>query len=64
VEHHAELLAGRVWLPARANWRDFVALVLMVAIIVLLGAAASQMAAPLAAGRPPEISLSPAMLPN
>jgi NitT/TauT family transport system permease protein len=64
MEYHAELLGGGGWRPIRANWRDIVALALIVVVIVLLGSAARQMVAPLAAGRGPQISLSPAVLPS
>jgi len=64
VEHHAEVLSGGVWHPQRANWRDLVALVLILAIILLIGSGARQMLAPLAAGQQPEISLAPSALPN
>jgi len=40
------------------------ALLLMVAIILLLGSAARQMLAPLAAAQQPELSLSPGALPS
>jgi NitT/TauT family transport system permease protein len=63
MEQHAEILGGAAWRPRRANWRDLVALVLIVTIIVLFGSAARQMLEPFAVARRPEISLSPAMLP-
>ena len=63
LEHHAEVLAGRVWHPRTANLRDLVAVALLVAIIILVGSGARQMLAPLTAGQPPEISLSPTALP-
>jgi len=64
VDRHAELPGGKAWQPRRANWRDPLALALIVTIIILLGSAAGQMVAPLAAGRQPQISLSPFELPN
>ena len=64
MEHHAEVLSGGVWRQRPATWRDLVALVLIVAIILLIGSGASQMLAPLAAGQQPEISLAPSALPN
>jgi NitT/TauT family transport system permease protein len=64
VEHHAEVLGGRVWHPRLLNWRDLVALVMIVAIILLIGSGLSQMLAPLAIARQPHISLDPAVLPN
>jgi NitT/TauT family transport system permease protein len=63
VEQHAELLRGGVWHPPRANWRDLVALLLLVTIILLIGSGARQMLAPLTAAQQPEISLSPGALP-
>ena len=32
MEHHAEVLVARVWRPPRPNWRDLVALVLIIAM--------------------------------
>ena len=64
MDRHAELPGGKAWQPRRANWRDPLALALIVTIIILLGSAAGQMVAPLAAGRQPQISLSPFELPN
>ena len=63
MEHHAEVLAGQVWQPRTPNWRDLVAVALILVIIILVGLGARQMIAPLTAGQPPEISLSPAVLP-
>jgi len=63
VEHHAETLAGRAWHPRTPNWRDLVAVALLVVIIILMGSGARQMLAPLTAGQQPEISLSPTALP-
>jgi len=64
VEHHAEVLSGGVWHRQPPNWRDLVALVLIVAIILLIGSGARQMLAPFVTAQPPEISLSPTVLPN
>jgi NitT/TauT family transport system permease protein len=64
LEQHAELLRGGVWHPRTPNWRDLAALVLIVAIILLIGSGARQMLAPIPAAQQPEISLSPAVLPN
>jgi NitT/TauT family transport system permease protein len=63
VEHHAEVLAGRVWQPRTPNWRDLVAVALLLVIVILVGSGARQMIAPLTAGQQPEISLSPTALP-
>lgn len=62
MEDHAEVLRDRIW--QRANWRDLVALLLIVAIILLIGSGTRQMLAPLSAAHQPEISLSPGALPN
>ena len=59
MQGHAIALRQGLWRQP-PNWRDLVALVLIVAIILLLGSGASQMAAPLTGVRQPEISLSPA----
>jgi NitT/TauT family transport system permease protein len=64
LEQHAEVLRGGLWRPPRANWLDLAALMLIVAIILLLGSGARQMLAPFAAAQPPQISLSPDVLPN
>ncbi len=64
MEHHAEVLSGGVWHPQPPNWRDLVALVLILAIILLIGSGARQMLAPFVTAQPPEISLSPTVLPN
>jgi NitT/TauT family transport system permease protein len=64
MEQHAEVLGSGVWRVTRVNWRDLLALSLIVTIIILLGLAASQMLAPLTPARQPEISLSPSALPN
>ena len=63
MEHHAEVLAGRVWEPRTPNWRDLIAVALLLVIVILVGSGAHQMIAPLTAGQQPEISLSPAALP-
>ena len=63
MEHHAEVLLGEAWHQRIPSWRDAVAIVLLLAIIILLGSGARQMVQPFALGRPPAISLSPAVLP-
>jgi NitT/TauT family transport system permease protein len=63
MEHHAEILRGGVWYQRAPNWRDLAATVLVLALLILVGSGARQMIAPLAAARPPEISLSPLALP-
>ena len=64
MEQHAEVLRGGLWHLRRANWLDLAALILIVAIILLLGSGARQMLAPFVAAQPPQISLSPEVLPN
>ena len=64
MEHHAEVLRGGVWHQRAPNWRDVAAVILVVTIIVLIGAGARQMVAPLVAAKQPEISLSPMALPG
>jgi len=64
LEQHAEVLRGGLWHPRRANWLDLAALILIVAIMLLLGSGARQMLAPFVAAQPPQISLSPDVLPN
>ena len=64
MEQHAEVLRGGLWRPPQANWVDLAALILIVAIILLLGSGARQMLAPFVAAQPPQISLSPDVLPN
>jgi len=63
VEHHAEILTGRAWQQRSPNWRDLVALALLLALILLLGSGARQMLGPFTAAQQPEISLSAAALP-
>jgi NitT/TauT family transport system permease protein len=64
LEHHAELFGGGVWRPRRPNWRDLVALILFLGLVILFGSGAHQMLAPFTAAQQPEISLSPSALPN
>jgi len=63
VEHHAEILTGRAWQQRSPNWRDLVALALLLALILLLGSGARQMLGPFTAAQQPEISLSATALP-
>jgi NitT/TauT family transport system permease protein len=63
VEHHAEILTGRVWHPRSPNWRDLATLALLLALILLLGSGARQMLGPFTAAQQPEISLSVTALP-
>jgi NitT/TauT family transport system permease protein len=63
VEQHAEVLIGRPWHQRVPTWRDAVATLLMVAVVILLGSGARQMIAPFVTAQQPAISLSPAALP-
>src|SRR5208282_1606212 len=63
VEHHAEVLRGGVWHQRIPNWRDLIAVVLVLTILVLIGTGARQMVGPLVVAQAPQISLSPAALP-
>ncbi|MFZ0694529.1 MAG: ABC transporter permease subunit [Alphaproteobacteria bacterium] len=63
MEHHAEVLRGGVWHQRIPNWRDLIAVVLVLTILVLIGTGARQMVGPLVVAQAPQISLSPAALP-
>ena len=63
MEQHAEVLIGRPWHQRVPTWRDAVATLLMVAVVILLGSGARQMIAPFVTAQQPAISLSPAALP-
>ncbi len=63
MEPHAEILKGGIWYRRAPGWRDLAATVLVLALLILLGSGARQMIAPLAAARPPAITLSPLALP-
>jgi len=63
VEQHAEVLIGRPWYQRIPTWRDAVATLLVLTIVILLGSGAHQMVAPLVTAQQPRISLSPAALP-
>lgn len=63
MEHHAEVLSGGVWQQRIPSWRDLVATLLLLSIIILLGIGAHQMVAPAAPTEVAEISLSPTALP-
>ena len=64
MEQHAEILIGRSWHQRILTWRDAVALVLVLAILILLGSGARQMVSPFVIAQQPTISLSPAVLPG
>jgi NitT/TauT family transport system permease protein len=63
VEQHAEVLIGGAWRQRIPTWRDAIATLLVLAVIVLLGSGARDMLAPFVAAREPAISLAPAVLP-
>jgi NitT/TauT family transport system permease protein len=63
MEQHAEVLGGATWRPRAPDWRDAVAMVLVLAVLMLVGVGGHQMVAPYAMGREPRISLSPTALP-
>ena len=63
MEHHAEVLKGGVWHQRIPSWRDLVAVLLVLGVVILLGTGARQMVAPFVAAHQPEISLSPKALP-
>jgi NitT/TauT family transport system permease protein len=63
VEQHAQVLIGGPWHQRVPTWRDAVATVLVLAIVILLGSGAHQMIAPFVPTQQPRISLSPAALP-
>ncbi|WP_296229157.1 ABC transporter permease [Ralstonia sp. UBA689] len=64
MEHHAEVLRGGRWLARSPRWRDLLAVLLVLGMLVLLGSGARQMVGPLVLANQPEISLSPAALPG
>ena len=63
MEHHAEVLRGGVWRQRIPSWRDLVAVVLVLAVLILIGVGARQMVGPFLVAQQPEISLSPTALP-
>jgi len=64
VQQYVPALRLGLWHPHGPNWRDLIALALIVAIILLLGSAGHQMLAPFTAAQQPDISLAPSALPN
>jgi hypothetical protein len=64
VKETAELYRYSVFAKRMLSWRDFVAALVVFALLVLLGLGLRQMMAPVAAAMPQEISLSPLALPN
>ena len=63
MAYHAEILRSRFWHQRIPNWGDLTAVVLVLAIIILIGSGARQMAAPFVATQQPDIQLSPVVLP-
>ena len=63
MEHHAEVLRGVVWQPRPPGWRDPVAILLVLGVVMLIGIGIREMTAPFALEHQPEIALSPAALP-
>ena len=63
MEQHAEVLIGGEWRQRHPSWRDAIATLLVLAIVILIGSGAHQMVAPVSAAQQPRISLSPAALP-
>jgi NitT/TauT family transport system permease protein len=57
------VLGGTVWRPRAPDWRDGMAIVLVLAVLAAVGVGGHQMAAPFAIGRQSAISLSPTVLP-
>ena len=64
MEQHAEVLIGGQWRQRIPGWRDAIATLLVLAIVILVGSGAHQMVAPFVAAQQPRISLSPAALPG
>ncbi len=64
MEHHAEVLIGRVWHARTLSWRDAAAMVLLLAVLVLVSMGAHAVSAPFVMAHQPTISLSPAALPG
>jgi NitT/TauT family transport system permease protein len=64
VEQHAELVIGGRWQQRVPTWRDAVATILVLAVLILLGLGARQMVAPFVVAHQPRILLSPDVLPG
>jgi len=63
VEQHAEVLIGGPWHQRIPTWRDAVATLLVLAIVILLGSGTHQIMGPFVTAQQPRISLSPTALP-
>jgi NitT/TauT family transport system permease protein len=64
LEQHAEILLGKPWRQRVPGWRDAIALLLVVALIILLGMGGRQMVAPFVITQQARITLSPWALPG
>ncbi|MBV8465335.1 MAG: ABC transporter permease subunit [Burkholderiales bacterium] len=64
MEHHAEVLHGRTWLPYMPGKRDQLAMLLIFAVLFALAMGARQMTGPLPTAHAAQISLSPSALPG
>jgi hypothetical protein len=59
MEEHAEILIGKPWHQRIPGWRDVIAVLLVVSVLMLLGLGGRQMARPFAETQRSSISLSP-----
>ncbi|WP_254640533.1 ABC transporter permease subunit [Burkholderia sp. GbtcB21] len=64
MEHHADILHGRHWHPRAPDWRDPLAVLLVLGLVVLVGAGARQMVGPLAIAQHASVTLAPDALPG
>jgi NitT/TauT family transport system permease protein len=64
MEQHAEILIGKPWHQRIPGWRDVIAILLTVSVLILVGLGGRQMAGPFAETQRSSISLSPAVLPG
>ncbi len=63
MKHNAQILIGGSWHQPALSWRDAVATLLVLVILILLGSGAHQMVGPFVTTQQPSISLSPTALP-
>jgi NitT/TauT family transport system permease protein len=63
VRHRVDLYRSSVFARRMLSWRDFVAALVVFALLVLLGVGLRQMMAPVTSAVPQNISLSPWVLP-
>ncbi|HDR9506562.1 sulfonate ABC transporter permease [Burkholderia cepacia] len=64
MEHHADILHGGHWHPRAPDWRDPLAVLLVLGLVVLVGAGARQMVGPLAIAQHASVTLAPDALPG